>query len=334
MKQIKCEGERKGLTGEILDCGSFSYRLEMDWAKWPDQMRHMTVLNCCWGGGGFLYVVTGNQDVPVVVFDHDGNTCKTIAQGMFGKSHSVSYTKNGTLLVADAHKNAHVIREITAEGKEVRVFGTKGVPGDSGYDFDYLETMQKRGENPTETNWNKNAASNARIDSIRRRGLPFCRPCGMIMTPDGEYFAADGYGNCAVHHFDGDGTYIKSWGAPEDFRVVHSICMDRQGRLWVADRENCRVKLFDTEGNLLAVAEGNLSRIGTVFTDDKYLYAAELDGGVTLIDLDTLEVAAQLGAPGDAVLKVHGICVDDGGNIYLATNKANENNLIRLARME
>ena len=74
--------------------------------------------------------------------------------------------------------------------------------------------------------------------------------------------------------------------------------------------------------------------IGTVFTDDKYLYAAELDGGVTLIDLDTLEVAAQLGAPGDAVLKVHGICVDDGGNIYLATNKANENNLIRLARME
>ena len=46
----------------------------------------------------------------------------------------------------------------------------------------------------------------------------------------------------------------------------------------------------------MAVAEGNLSRIGTVFADDTYLYAAELDGGVTLIDLDTLEVAAQLGA--------------------------------------
>lgn len=88
------------------------------------------------------------------------------------------------------------------------------------------------------------------------------------------------------------------------------------------------------KGTFWPSQRGTSPESATVFTDDKYLYAAELDGGVTLIDLDTLEVAAQLGAPGDAVLKVHGICVDDGGNIYLATNKANENNLIRLARME
>ena len=334
MRRIKCEGERIGRAGDILRCGSLAYRVETDWAKWPDQMEHMTALNCCWGADGFLYVVTGKPDAPVVVFDRDGEYCRTIAQGRFGKSHSVSCTKNGTLLLADAHKSAHVIKEITTEGKEVRVFGTQGVPGDSGYDFDYLETLQKRGESPTGTRWNKNAASNARIDSIRRRGQPFCRPCGMIMTPEGEYFAADGYGNCAVHHFDADGVYVTSWGAPEDFRVVHSICMDRLGRLWVADRENCRVKVFDTKGNLLAVAEGNLSRIGTVFADETYLYAAELDGGVTLIGLDTLEVAAQLGVPGDGVFKAHGICADDKGNLYLATNKANENNLIRLTRIE
>lgn len=333
MKHIICEGERRERAGEIVDCGEFSYRIEKNWAKWPKELEQMTALNCCWGADGFFYVVTGKQDIPVVVFDKEGNYCKAIAQGKFGKSHSVSYTKNGTLLLADAHKNSHVIKEITTDGEDVRIFGTQGVPGDSGYDFDYLETMQQNGEQPTETKWNKNAASNARIDSIRRRGLPFCRPCSMIMTNDGEYFAADGYGNCAVHHFAADGTYIKSWGTPEEFRVVHSICMDRQGRLWVADRENCRVKLFDTEGTLLAVVDGNLSRIGTVFVDDKYLYIAELDGGVTLIDLETLETAVQIGTPGEALFKAHGICVDGEGNIYMATNKANENNLIRLARI-
>lgn len=334
MKQIIFEGERRTGTGEILDCGRFSYRVEADWAKWPDGLKHMTALNCCWGEDGFLYVATGKVEAPVVVFDRLGNYCKTIAQGLFGKSHSVSYTKNGTLLLADAHKAAHVVKEITTDGKEVRVFGIQGVPGDSGYDFDYLKTLQEIGCSPTETRWNKNEASNARIDSIRRRGLPFCRPCGMIMTPNGEYFAADGYGNCAVHHFNADGAYVKSWGAPEDFRVVHSICMDRQGRLWVADRENCRVKVFDTEGSLLAVAEGNLSRIGTVFADDTYVYIAELDGGVSMIDLGTMEAAAQIGAPGEPLFKAHGICADGGGNIYLATNKANENNLICLTRIE
>ena len=334
MKHIICEGVRSAGTGELLECGQFSYRVETNWAKWPEEMEHMTALNCCWGADGYFYVVTGKQDVPVVVFDRKGAFRKTIAEGMFGKSHSVSYTKNGTLLLADAHKNAHVVREITTDGEVVRIFGTQGVPGDSGYDFDYLETMQKEGKKPTETQWNKNAASNARIDSIRRRGLPFCRPCSMIMTPGGEYYAADGYGNCAIHHFDADGAYVRSWGAPEDFRVVHSICMDRFGRLWVADRENCRVKLFDTEGELLAVVEGNISRIGTVFVDDSYLYIAELDGGVTLIDLETLEAAGQMGAPGESLFKAHGIFVDEEGTIYLATNKANENNLVRLVRIK
>ncbi len=333
MKHIICEGERRESAGEIVDCGRFSYVVEKDWAKWPKELEQMTALNCCWGEDGYFYVVTGKGEAPVVVFDGDGNYCKTIAQGLFGKSHSVSYTKNGTLLLADAHKNAHVVKEITTDGTVVRTLGTQGVPGDSGYDFDYLETMEKSGETPTETRWNKNAASNARMDSIRRRGQPFCRPCGIIMTPNGEYFAADGYGNCAVHHFNAEGEYVKSWGAPEDFRVVHSICMDFKGRLWVADRENCRVKLFDTDGELMAVADGNLSRIGTVFVDDQFLYIAELDGGVTLIDLNLMEMAAQISAPGEALFKAHGICADGRGNIYLATNKTNENNLVRLRRI-
>ena len=330
MKHIICKGERSECTGEIIGSGKFLYRIENNFIKWPKELEQMTALNCCWGKDHRFYVVTGKPDTPVIVFDEALNYCKTIAQGMFGKSHSVCYTKNGTLLIADAHKNSHVIKEITPEGELVRLFGTQGVSGDSGYDFDYLETMQKNGESPTVTEWNKNDASNARIDSIRRRGLPFCRPCSMIMTPTGEYFAADGYGNCAVHHFNAEGKYIESWGTPEEFRVVHSICMDRQGRLWVADRENCRVKSFDTEGNLLAVVEGNLSRIGTVFVDDRYLYIAELDGGVTLVDLEALEMVLQLGTAGMTLLKSHGLCADEEKNIYLATNKANANNLLRL----
>ena len=73
--------------------------------------------------------------------------------------------------------------------------------------------------------------------------------------PDGRLYVADGYGNAWVHVFDGDGALLFSWGepgtGPGQFRLPHGIAIDRRGTVYVADRENSRIQLFDAAGTYL-----------------------------------------------------------------------------------
>ena len=76
------------------------------------------------------------------------------------------------------------------------------------------------------------------------------------MAPNGDVFVADGHnevGNNRVVKFSKDGKYVKEWGktgfAPGEFRTLHAIAMDSRGRIFVADRSNNRIQLFDQEGN-------------------------------------------------------------------------------------
>ena len=93
----------------------------------------------------------------------------------------------------------------------------------------------------------------------------------------------------------------KSWGGPGQepgkFRLVHDIRLDDRGRLWVTDRENKRVQIFTQDGELLAVIGGNLMRIGAVWISGSLAYIGELDGGITVVDMD-FHVLAQLGCKG------------------------------------
>lgn len=334
MKTIICSGAREGAIDQEVICGALRYRIDAQWAKWPEELKGIQVMNSCWGGD-ILYVATADKQHPIVLFDREGGYLKSVGAGLFKKAHSMFVTPKDTLLVADANKSAHVILELTLDGELIHTFGTPGKPGDTGYDFDYFATLQREGKSPTESPWNKNPESVARIDSICRRGEPFCRPCSMTMAPDGEYYAADGYGNCAVHRFDPQRRYTASWGEPGTepgaFRVVHDVLLDSRDRVWVADRENARVQLFTRTGELLAATSGNLMRIGGIWLDDQYLYIGELDGGLTVVDLETLEVAGQAGYL-KSPLRTHGITGDSEGNLYLSTNNWYSDNLIRLVR--
>ncbi len=334
MVTVNCNRHRSEAIGERISDNGFTYRLDFDWAKWPEGLSGAHTLNACFDGEGRLYVAVENPENPVCVFDTKGNFLRSFGKGCFAKAHSVFLTPGGTALVADTGKNEHVIREITLEGELVRTFGTRGIPGNSGYDPDYLDVLKARGEKPGISLWNKSEASNARLDSIRKLGSPFCKPTAMIMNERGEYIASDGYGNCAVHVFGADGALIRSFGGPGNepghFRLVHDVRLDCRGRLWVSDRENCRVQVFTQEGGLLAVIGGNLMRIGACWVDEKYAYIGELDGGITILDLD-FHVLSQLGCPG-SVIHAHGITADRKGNLFVLTNKKNKNNILRLVR--
>ena len=81
---------------------------------------------------------------------------------------------------------------------------------------------------------------------------PFHRCTHTAISPDGHLFVSDGYGNACVHKYTPDGRLAKSWGesgtGPGQFNIVHNITADDDGWIYVADRENHRVQVFDTEG--------------------------------------------------------------------------------------
>jgi hypothetical protein len=145
----------------------------------------------------------------------------------------------------------------------------------------------------------------------------------MVVSDNGEMFAADGYGNAAVHKFAADGTLLKSWGAPGngpgEFRLPHDICLDKLGRVWIADRENSRAQVFSQDGELLAVIEGGFYNIASLWTAGTYMYMGELLGGLVIADMD-LNIVAELGFY-DSPLQAHGLTGDSKGNLFVLSNK-------------
>jgi sugar lactone lactonase YvrE len=83
----------------------------------------------------------------------------------------------------------------------------------------------------------------------------FNRPTDIAFLPDGTFFVSDGYANTRVVKFDKNGTFLKTWGkrgtGPGEFDLPHGIATDRDRRVYVADRSNARIQVFDEEGKFL-----------------------------------------------------------------------------------
>ena len=84
-------------------------------------------------------------------------------------------------------------------------------------------------------------------------GEPFNRCTHTALSPKGEIYVSDGYGNACVHKYTPDGKLLKTWGEPGSdpgqFNIVHNIAADADGWVYVADRENHRVQVFDGNGS-------------------------------------------------------------------------------------
>ena len=83
----------------------------------------------------------------------------------------------------------------------------------------------------------------------------FNLPAGIIFLPDGSFYIADGYRNTRIIKFDANGKFQLEWGArgtePGQFNLVHSVAVDRLKRVFVADRSNNRIQIFDAQGKFL-----------------------------------------------------------------------------------
>jgi 6-bladed beta-propeller protein len=153
----------------------------------------------------------------------------------------------------------------------------------------------------------------------------FGRPTAIAWLPDGSFFVADGYTNSRVMKFDKDGTFLTAWGTkgnkPGEFQVPHSIAVDRARRVFVADRANRRIQIFDQNGKFILEWTAIRSPDYLMMSADSRLWVAD---GVTNKFLKyslngSLEYAwGTYGTFPGGVWGVHQFSVDTEGNLYAA----------------
>lgn len=205
--------------------GKFRYRPLEGWgaeikARWPEirEIAGVTVDH-----DDCVYLLT-RADPPVIQTDRDGHVLRTFGSGIFGRPHGIYETRDGAIFGVD--DKDHAVYRFDKDMRLVQTLGTKGQPSDTGSSGKYTE--------------------------VTHGGPPFNRPTRICEDGDGNLYVTDGYGNARVHKFSREGALIKSWGepgtAPGQFNLPHGIGIDRNGILYVADRQNHRIQRFTTEG--------------------------------------------------------------------------------------
>lgn len=304
----------KGLKCEVkYSSGIFSYVQCINWVKWPHDMGNMAVCGIACDKEGKLIVATRSEKYPICFLDEEGNFLKAIGHKLgFKRTHGITIDLDGNLWCCDDQNS--VIYHLDKDGNVLEMLGEKGVFSDSGYD--------------PSVRWPHDLYTN------KRAAEPFNRPTRMMQAPWGDLYCTDGYGNTAVHRFSWDGKLIRTWGGPGSepgkFRLPHSLAFDKRERIWVTDRENFRIQIFDKEGNFLNRIE-RLLYPSEILAYDEYMFLCEGDGQVSIFDLDFNKVAV-IGYPG-CFSRIHSIGGDASGNIYLGRIEGNDS-LIKMVKTQ
>lgn len=308
------------LGGATQSCIDNPYTAEPGWGKLPEGRtwgatsaiyptndgRHIWVAERC----GANVCVDSDLD-PILLFDLDGNLVRSFGAGLIAWPHGIHVDREDNVWIADAAGYApipegwaHVIYKFSPTGELLMTLGQRGVAGDG-------------------------------KDTFRK-------PNDMVVAPNGDIFVADGHesgagqpANNRIVRFSADGTYLGEFATAGDGRgelnEPHAIAMDSTGRIFVGDRQNSRVQIFDQDGNHLA-SWTQFGRPSGVYIDrNDMLYVADSesnarrnpgwkrgirigstrDGFVTAFIPDPEPDQDNSGTSG-----AEGVAVDADGNVY------------------
>ena len=294
-------------------CHDFGYDADDHWAKLPAGWNWREVAGVATDSRDRVFVFNRGEH-PLLVFAADGTFVESWAEGVFTRPHGITIGPDDAVYCTD--DVGHTVRKFAPDGTLLFTIGDK--PSDTG-------------------------ATSMDYRTIRRAGPPFHYPCNLAISPDGNLYVSDGYGNARVHAFSPEGRLRFSWGepgsGPGQFHIPHGIAIDREGIVYVADRENSRIQLFTLEGKYLS-EWADVARPCQVFIDrsDNVLVAelgykagmwpgttapADATGGrVSVFDHDGRLLARWGGgqnpcAAGD-FFAPHDICADSRGDLYVA----------------
>lgn len=215
-----------------------SYRPEEGFFRLPPKLNFGEVTGVAIDNRGHIFVFNRGA-YPIVEFSRKGRYVRTLAEGLISSAHGLRIDNDGNLWVTDVA--AHTVLRINQKGHVTMILGRKDRPGETDALFD--------------------------------------QPTDVAFGPEGEIFVTDGYGNSRVVKFDRDGKFIKTWGskgsAPGEFNLPHTIVVDKHNRVYVGDRENQRIQIFDLDGNLIDVWTHVGAPWGLDIAKDETLFMAD-----------------------------------------------------------
>jgi DNA-binding beta-propeller fold protein YncE len=282
--------------------GEYTYELVEPWARLPKGEKFVDVAGITIDPDDNVYVFNRGRR-PLIVFDREGNEVASWGEGLFKRPHGSCLTPEGHILLTD--DDSHAVYKFTKEGELLMTLGTPGRPSDTGYRMG-LDIFE-------------------RIASIKRGAGPFNLPTGIAVSSTGDIYVSDGYGNARVHRFSPEGEHLQSWGepgaGPGQFRLPHNIWIDKTDRVWVADRENSRVQIFDAEGRFLDEWIDLLRPCHVYMDEGETVYVSELSRRISIFTIEG-ELLARWGNEAHGMeepllVGPHVICVDSRGDLYV-----------------
>ncbi len=280
------------------------FEVDATWPQKPTQYKWAKMPGVSVDAQDRIYIFTRSAP-SVQVYEPDGRFVRAWHTEDMVSPHHIQVDPEGNVWVTDFQ--GHLVQKYTPEGKLLLTLGTRGEAG--------------------------------------RDGSHFGGVTDVAVLRSGDVFISDGYHNRRIAHFDKHGKFIKDWGSqgrgPGQFALPHGIAADSRERLYVADRDNARVQVFDTNGNVLAVWEDVITPWG-VFVDkedniwvcgsspvrrgggwaispppDQLVMKFDAEGRV-LLKVPFVKNAEGTGKPGE-VNWLHGIALDSQGNLYVGT---------------
>lgn len=242
---------------------------------------------------GHLFVLT-RGDKTFFEFDADGTFVRAFGDKLFVRSHGLHIDRQGNLWATDV--GGHVVVKLDRDGHTLLTLGTRGEAGE----------------------WDE-ATDSRKLN----------QPNDVAVAGNGDIFVVQGHtpgpsGDPRVLKFNKDGAFVESWGGkgtgPGQFQVAHGIDIDAKGQLWVADRENQRVQVFQPDGTFVTEIQYRGLPCDLVIGPDSMHMVNGFAGQVLRLDLNG-NVLAALGKPGNGpgeFGEAHMIAVSERGEIYVA----------------
>ena len=240
---------------------------------------------------GHLWAVTrGNP--PLYEFDDNGKFIRFLGEGLFIRSHGLRIDSDGNIWATDVR--AHTVLKLNSQGQVLMTLGTKGQQGD----------------------WNGTSHL-------------LNEPNDIAIARNGDVFIAQGHtpgpnGDACVLKFDRNGKFIKSWGGKGKetgkFDVAHGLAFDTKGQLWVTDRENQRIQIFDQDGKYIKELKYSGLPCSLEIGLQNIFMVNGFAGQLLKLDLEGKVLGAK-GRPGKGLGEfgeAHVIAVSPKGDVYVA----------------
>jgi hypothetical protein len=262
-----------------------TYRPADNWAQFPPGATWQTMTAVDIDSKGVVYVLQRGEPSQVMAFESTGKLLRSWGQGAFPSAHGLRVDRQDNVWITD--RGLQQVLKFSPQGKLLMALGTQGVQGN---------------------NESKDALNG---------------PSDVVIAPNGDIFVSDGESTSTrIVKYSKDGKLIKFWGSkgsePGQLDVPHSIVMNSKGQLYVADRSNKRVEIFDQSGKYL----DQMSNVGTPYglfmTKDDVLYAVDGTQGKERLTIVNTKDKRVLDHFEGGLEGAHMLAVDSAGSIYVA----------------